>query len=658
MLIALGRSHRSSMRDKYTHLDVLCIEAGEFSAVVKTTKARRNTSELDRLRPTPFGLACDDGVPRSFSDKIAGHSIPFEGRPVTASNERLPLDRREFLSRGGMAIAATATAISLASRGFADLHEPSEHVEVSTAYGRLRGLRQPGLLTFLGVPYAGPVSGANRFVEAPALEPWTGVKDALQLGPPSPQPGKSYYGINEPSPAENCLFLNIWTPAADGRKRPVMVYSHGGGFYKGSGGAHYQDGGNLARTYDVVVVTTNHRLGLMGYLFLGDLGGEAYATSGNQGLLDIKGALKWVHESISSFGGDPNKVMIFGESGGALKTSALYGLPSAAPFFNKASIESGAGIFMMPRDVAAASTQLVLQHLGLTRNEWQKLLEIPLDQLIAAQVAVAAKVGPGFDLAALRKGKGWILNGGFAPVVDGTILPHDPFYPEAPAFSKNKPLMVGSNRDEMNFVWFQGKMNSIFSLTDETLKTTLHQQLGTEADTVLATYRKTRPHASPPDLYTAITTAAFFWLAGIRIAERKAAQQGAPVYMYMFVHQSNYVIPGTTHTIGAAHALEIPYKFGNIHPVGQESHADTMQPGSNISLDNLVGTDPDREKVARNMSEMWTTYARTGHPGAKGQPAWPAYTLETRATMQIDAQCKVIDDPFGEERKMWEQLDA
>ena len=144
--------------------------------------------------------------------------------------------------------------------------------------------------------------------------------------------------INEPSPAENCLFLNIWTPAADGRKRPVMVYSHGGGFFKGSGGAHYQDGGNLARTYDVVVVATNHRLGLMGYLFLGELGGEAYATSSNQGLLDIKDALKWVHENIAVFGGDASNVMIFGESGGGLKTSALYGLPSAAPYFNKASI--------------------------------------------------------------------------------------------------------------------------------------------------------------------------------------------------------------------------------------------------------------------------------------------------------------------------------
>jgi para-nitrobenzyl esterase len=175
--------------------------------------------------------------------------------------------------------------------GFAQ-KSTTEYVEVKTGYGRIRGLRQGDLVTFKGIPYAGSVSEANRFRAAPPLQPWTGVKDALRLGAPSWQPGKSYYGINEPSPDENCLFLNIWSPAADGRKRPVMFYNHGGGFFKGSGGALYQDGGNLARKYDVVVVATNHRLGLLGYLFLGDLGGEEYATSANQGLLDIKDRLK------------------------------------------------------------------------------------------------------------------------------------------------------------------------------------------------------------------------------------------------------------------------------------------------------------------------------------------------------------------------------
>ena len=203
---------------------------------------------------------------------------------------------------------------------------------MKTAYGRLRGLQNAGLATFKGIPYAGSVSGANRFKAAPPLKPWTGVRDALALGAPSLQPGQRR---NEPPQDEDCLFLNVWTPAADGRKRPVMFYSHGGGFTTGSAGSGYQDGGNLARTWDVVVVATNHRLGLMGYLYLGDLGGEEYATSGNQGLLDICDGLKWVHENIEAFGGDPANVMIFGESGGGAKTSCLYAMPSAAPYLQQ-----------------------------------------------------------------------------------------------------------------------------------------------------------------------------------------------------------------------------------------------------------------------------------------------------------------------------------
>jgi para-nitrobenzyl esterase len=172
-------------------------------------------------------------------------------------------------------------------------------------------------------------------------------------GSPSCQSGKSYFGIDEPEPDENCLFLNVWTPAADGRKRPVMFFHHGGGFTTGSGGSVDHDGGNLARNHDVVVVETNHRLGLLGYLYLGELGGEEYTTSGNQGLLDMRDGLHWVYGNIQEFGGDPNNVMIFGESGGGAKTSGLYALPSASMYCNKAAIESGAGLRMMERNAAA-----------------------------------------------------------------------------------------------------------------------------------------------------------------------------------------------------------------------------------------------------------------------------------------------------------------
>ncbi len=433
------------------------------------------------------------------------------------------LNRRKFLL-GGSATLATVAALAHSGSGQTG---PSEYVEVTTACGRLRGLRQGNLVTFKGIPYAGSVSGANRFKGAPSLQPWTGVRDALRLGPPSCQPGNSYYGIDEPSPQENCLFLNVWTPAADGRRRPVMFYNHGGGFFKGSGGALYQDGGNLARAYDVVVVATNHRLGLLGYLYLGELGGEEYAESANPGLLDIKDGLRWVHGNIEAFGGDPDNVMIFGESGGGLKTSCVYALPSAETYFNKASIESGPGVRMMTRDQASETTRKTLAQLGLAKAQWRRLIDVPVEQLIAAQVAVGAPPSGGLPLTAARKGDGWMLGGDFSAVVDGTVLPHHPFDPDAPAFSKNKPLMVGSNRDETTFIWFQAKSSDVFKLTDETLKARLRRELGADADTVFASYRQHRPDASAGDLYTAITTGCMFWAPSIRIAERKYEQRGA-----------------------------------------------------------------------------------------------------------------------------------
>jgi para-nitrobenzyl esterase len=579
-------------------------------------------------------------------------AIARERKNVSSIFDRtsLRLTRREFVTRGS--IAAAFTAGIPYGQLFADSGK-SGFVEVNTAYGRIRGMKSDGLATFKGIPYAGSVSGANRFKAAPPLQPWIGVREAFQLGAPSLQPGNQRR--NEPPSDENCLFLNVWTPATDGRKRPVMFYSHGGGFVIGSGGTAYQDGGNLARTRDVVVVATNHRLGLMGFLFLGELGGEEYATSGNQGLLDICDGLKWVHENIGAFGGDPNNVMIFGESGGGAKTSCLYAMPSAEPFFNKASIESGPGIRMMPRDAASETTIMTLKQLGLEKDNWRKLLDVPANKLLDVQVEMGKQPGGPLTMSGGRKGIGGNARpGGFGPVVDGTILPHHPFDPEAPAISKSKPLIVGSNRDETAFFFMESHNTDVFNLTDATLKERLAKELGPNADVVLETYRKSRPGSSAPDLYIAITSARMIGLGAITIAERKYAQHEAPVYMYVFTHESDLVIPGTQHKLGAAHALEIPYKFYNIRPASQDSKASSQQPGVNMMSDSS----PDSEKAARNMSEMWSTFARTGHPGAKDQPFWPAYTTEKRATMEIDAQCKVVDDPFGLERSLWEQLEA
>lgn len=571
---------------------------------------------------------------------------------LNLSNHFANLTRRDFLVKGSSALSV---AMALPHNLTIAAAEEQEFVEVESKYGRLRGLKTDSLMTFKGVPYGGSVSGPNRFKAAPALEPWSGVRDALKSGAPSLQtPMRPSFGISEGLPAEDCLFLNVWTPAADGRKRPVMFYSHGGGFTVGSGGAPYQDGGNLARAWDVVVVATNHRLGLMGFLYLGELGGEEYATSGNQGLLDICDGLKWVGENIEAFGGDPNNVMIFGESGGGAKTSCLYAMPKANPFFNKASIESGPGIRMLPPDVATETTMMVLNQLGLDKSEWRKLIEVPADKLLAIQVDLGKQPGGPLTMTGGRKGMGGGGRpGGFGPVVDGTILPHHPFDPEAPAISKDKPLIVGYNRDETIFFFMESHNTDVFNLTEASLKDRLQKEFGADAENVFSAYRKSRPEASPTDLYIAISTARMIGLGSITIAERKFAQHGAPVYAYIFTYESQRLVPGTQHKVGAAHAMEIAYKFDLIQPSTESLNSEPGQTATRTMMD----TGPDSVKTARNMSEMWSTFARTGHPGAKGQPTWPAYNTETRATMEINAQCKVVDDPYALERRLWERLE-
>ena len=565
------------------------------------------------------------------------------------SDRNCLLDRRKFLTDGSMALAATAgSSVVGASRFTWAGSATTEIVEVEIAYGRLRGKRNGDLITFKGIPYAGPVSGENRFKAPTPLVPWTGTRDALSPGPPSFQPTRPSFGSEEPFPSENCLVLNIWTPAVDHRRRPVMFYNHGGGFTIGSGSTWYQDGSNLARQYDVVVVASNHRLGLLGHLFLADLAGKEYATSGNQGLLDIIAALRWVHENIEAFGGDSQNVMVFGESGGGAKTSCIYAMPAAKDYFNKASIESGPGVHMTPRDLATETAKVVLNELGLSDKEVRKLKEVPAEKLVEVQGTLAQKRPGGLTLRGGRQGMVISRPGGFSPVVDGTYLPHHPFDPTAPAISRDKPLMVGTNRDEMAFFFWERKENSVFTLSEEELKFRLDKEFGPNAEKILTLYRKSRPGVSPAGLYIAITTARAFLLGSLEIAEKKYEQKSAPVFMYMFTHESNLVVSGTNHRLGAAHATEIWYKFNNVDLEGPK---DPSRP-------SLIGTDPDREKTALNMSEMWAAFAKTGRPSAKGQPPWPAYALPRRATMMIDAQCKVEDDPFGQERAMWDSLSS
>jgi len=509
-------------------------------------------------------------------------------------------------------------------------------VETETTYGKIRGYREAGVNIFKGIPYAGQVSGEYRFRRPAELQPWSGVRDALELGPPAIQPPRR----NEPEPAEDCLFLNIWTPANDDGKRPVMFYNHGGGFVIGSGGAPHQDGANLARNFDVVVVQTNHRLGLLGFLYLEELAGPDYAGSGNQGLLDIVQGLDWVNENIAAFGGDPDNVMIFGESGGGAKTSCLYAMPDAAPYFNKASIESGPGIQMYTQEMAARTTALVLEELGIASKDWRRLLDVPAADLLAVQSKFPP--APPHRRRSVTGGIAEPFTGGFSPVVDGIVLPSHPFDPTAPTISRNKPLVVGWNEDEyMFFAWERGD-TSAFDLDFAGLQGRLEPQYGSDTKQIVETYRSAMPNASAPDIFVAISSITMMGLESIEIAEKKAAQEGAPVYLYNFGYKSEVKIPGTDYAMGTPHAMDITFKFNNETPENN--------PGF------LSGTNPDRFIASLKMAELWATFARTGKPAATDVPEWPAYTLAERATMRIDTECAVIFNRFSKELAMWRAI--
>lgn len=554
------------------------------------------------------------------------------------------LDRRSLLKRAAaLGVVAASSPWWSASAGAADA-QAGELVTVDTVEGRLRGRREGDLVTFKGIPYAEPSVGKGRFLAARALKPWKGVRDALQWGHPALQEPGKVFGVGEPAPDEDCLVLNIWTPAVnDGRQRPVMFYCHGGGFSVGSGASILQDGSNLAREYDVVVVQSNHRLGIMGYLYLADVLGEPYAASANAGMLDIVSALAWTQRNIAAFGGDPGNVMVWGESGGGAKTSCIYAMPSATKYFHKASIESGPGVRMTDRETAARTTHWVLDQLGLAKADARKLLDVPAARLLALQM----NPPPGGSLGPRggRRGIGASGMGGFSPVVDGLVLPAHPFDPVAPAISADKPLIVGSNRDEIVFFYMQSPDRSALALAEEDLAAHLATRFGEDGKRLLAVYRQSRPDASPSELVVAIESAAFAGAGSIAIAERKVAQGRAPVFMYQMTDHINAVVPGTDYPIGAMHAMDIRLKFDNL--AAAERMAPSLTPEEHA----------DHEKAARNMSQMWATFARTSQPAATGQPSWPAYDLRSRSTMYIAAHCHVADDPYPTERQVWADID-
>jgi para-nitrobenzyl esterase len=551
------------------------------------------------------------------------------------------ISRKQFLRQSAYGLGSV---MLFSGFGFTSAKTEDEFVVAETAFGKVRGKRERGVNIFKGIPYGGSVSGVHRFASPALLEPWEGVRDAIRLGTPAMQSSKTVYGIDEPLPGEDCLFLNIWTPANDNKKRPVIFYNHGGGFSTGSGGSTGQDGANLARYFDVVVVETNHRLNIFGYLYLGDVAGEDYKTSGNNGMLDIIDGMKWVNQNIAEFGGNPDNVMICGESGGGAKTSCLYAMPSASKYFNKASIESGPGVMMTPVETAIETTSLLLKELNISRGDWRKLLELPAEKLFDIQpqlmrAAAASAKASSF----VTRGIGTSGPGGFSPVVDGIVLPGHPFSPSAPAISRNKPLMIGWNEDEFTFfATSSGDVSGCQLQNFDSLYAKLEPQFGENTRKIVETYRSSRPNESPSSIFVEIMSVTIMGLGSIEIAEKKSRQNGAPVYLYNFGYKSGLKVPNTDFPMGTAHAMDIGFKFNNVR---------SEMPGQ-----YLAGDRPERFKASLNLAGLWTSFARTGKPGVKGQPEWPAYDLVKRPTYRIDTECKVIYDRNKSERELWASL--
>jgi para-nitrobenzyl esterase len=494
---------------------------------------------------------------------------------------------------------------------------------VETANGKVRGYVRKGIYTFKGIPYADTTAGANRFMAPQKPKPWTGIRSSMQFGEVCPQPPRLgwrndeeawLFSWNDGVPGEDCLRVNLWTPGInDGRKRPVMVWLHGGGFTAGSGQELLSyDGENLARRGDVVVVTLNHRLNVFGYLNLAKFGSK-YQDSGNVGMLDIVAALEWVRDNAAAFGGDPNLVTIFGQSGGGGKVNALLAMPSAKGLFHRAIVESGSLLTAQTEENSSKLADALLAKLGLDAGSVDKLQTLPVDQLEAAAVAVTARPNPGSGRIDFRH-IGALL--GWAPVMDGRVLPRQPYDPDAPAQSASIPLLVGTTLNE--FVTASGHPE-FMEMNEENLKARVQTVFPDKADKVIAAAKEVYPSASPFQLWSVIAVSSVRGSA-LRQARLKAAQGGAPAYCYQFAWQT----PVLSGRPMAFHCSEIAFVFDNTD-----------------RCENMTGGGESARALAAKVSEAWIQFARTGNPNHKGLPHWEPLTAATNATMIFDDACEL-----------------
>ena len=485
---------------------------------------------------------------------------------------------------------------------------------VDTRAGKLRGEALEGCVAFRGVPYGAPTGGANRFQPPRPRAPWPGVREATQFANISPQPIMKVIPEEEDSQAheaqgEDCLMLNVWTPQLGAGRRPVMVWFHGGGYAVGGGSATWYRGERLASRHDVVVVTINHRLNAFGFLYLADLN-PAFAESANVGMLDCVAALQWVRDNIAQFGGDPQNVTIFGESGGAGKVSCLLGMPSAKGLFHRAIAQSGAALKLARPEQATASSRALLDKLGVAASDTARLQSISADDIVKALGAGAL---------------------GYGPVVDGKSMPRDPFSPVAPEVSVDVPMMMGSNLTESTFF----PDTPIDPLSEDELHAQVKGYCKTDDETthrLVALYRQEHPTRDNVFLYQLISSEYWMRTEVLTQAQRKVEAGRAPIFVYQF----NRLSPARGGRLHCPHGSEIPYAFDN------------LAAGRAITGDSAAA-----QILADKMSAAWVSFARYGDPNLGGAdiPYWPPYS-QARAVMAFDDECRTQLDPDGRLRQV------